>query len=100
MAEVSLFAAEIGKALNFIITSGGTVLDLTGGNLTMLLNNGEQYSATVVSALSGTVQYTVSAGDFQDGFNKRHTGQFRLSFGTNRFYTSTFELIVRKTLEL
>ena len=97
MASVSLFDFTIGKALNFIVTSGGSAVDLTGANVTILVDNNIEYPASIVSALSGTVRYTVSAGDFPNP--QQLTGQLRVSFGTNRFFSvSTFDILVRKSI--
>ena len=100
MASVSLWDISIGKALNFIITSGDGVLNLSGGVVTMHLNNGQQYPMEVLSVASATVRYVVSAGDAPSFQNAPHfIGQLVVSFGTNRFPTSTFEVIVHKSVQ-
>lgn len=96
MTVLSVWDLEIGKALQFIITSGTSALDLTGANVTMYMDDGNTYPATIISAGSGTVKYAVSAQDFKT--NKNLRGQLMISFGTNRFLTSTFELIVRRSI--
>ena len=97
MAAVSLWNTEIGKALNFIVTSGGSPIDLSGANVTLMLNDGTAFSCTLISALSATVRYIVQANDFP--VYRQLIGQLRVSFDQNRFYTSTFELVVRPTVE-
>ena len=93
---ISVWDLDVGKALNFIITSGPSALDLTGANVTMMLDNGIDYAMTVVSAGSGTVTYAVSARDFVRP--KNLIGQLRVSFSTNVFHTSTFELVIRRSI--
>jgi hypothetical protein len=97
MAVLSVWDLEVGKALQFIVTSGSSALDLTGAVVTMLLDDGKTYPATIISAASGTVKYTTSSGDFLT--HRNLIGQLRVSFGTNRYYTSTFELIIRKSID-
>lgn len=99
MASVSLWDVTIGKGLNFIITSGDGVLDLTGAlGVTMHVNNGRTYPMEILSALSATVRYVVSANDFPT--ERRLLGQLVVSFGAaNQFPTSTFEIIVRKSIQ-
>jgi hypothetical protein len=97
MTVLSVWDLEVGKALNFIITSGVSVLDLTGANVTMVMDDGRNYPMSTISAASGTVRYTVSQQDFKS--NRQLIGQLRVSFGTNRFYSSTFELIVRRSID-
>jgi len=97
MAVLSVWDLEVGKALNFIITSGVSVVDLTGANVTMVLDNGRHYAMSTISAASGTVRYTVSLNDFKT--HRQLLGQLRVSFGTNRFYSSTFEFIIRRSID-
>jgi hypothetical protein len=94
---VSVWTNDVGKTIPFIITSGASALDLTGANVTMVLDNGIAYPMTIVSAGSGTVEYTVSLYDFRTP--KDLFGQLRVSFSTNRFYTSSFQVVVRRTID-
>jgi len=93
---ISVWDLDVGKALNFILTSGPSALDLTGANVTMMLDNGIGYAMEVISSFSGTVRYTVSSRDFMRP--KNLIGQLRVSFSTNVFHTSTFELVVRRSV--
>jgi hypothetical protein len=97
MAALSFWDLDVNKSLNFILTSGDSILNLSGATVTMQLNDGSNYGMTVVSAASGTVQYIVGKKDFCESRN--YVGQMRVSFGESRFYSSTFEMIVRQSVQ-
>lgn len=96
MAVISIWDADIGKAIGFLITSGASALNLSGANITMQLDNGRSYAVSIVSAHDGKVEYTVCAGDFT--VNRNLIGQLRVSFGTTRYHTSTFDIVVRRSI--
>lgn len=98
MAVLSVWDLDLGKTINFILTSGDGALHLSGGTVTMILDDGREYVCSTISAGSGTVEYTVSAQDFRQ--RRDLIGQLRVSFSTTkRFYTSTFELVVRRSID-
>ena len=95
MADLSMYAGNIGDTLQFIVQSApptaegsATVYNLSGAVVTWLAEDGIARPLTIASAASGVVTYTTSAGDFPSPLTQR--GQLRVSAGTGRFYSSYF----------
>lgn len=94
---LSFFNLEVGKGLGFIITSGDTVKDITGGTLTMLTNGHSSFPLSLVCGVSGTCEYTLQFNDFPRPGD--WLGQLRVSVGGETTYTSTFQITAKPTLE-
>lgn len=97
MADLSLFAGNVGDVLQFIMHSApptaegsATVYNLSGAVVTWLAEDGVQRALTIASAASGLCQYTTSLGDFPSPLTQR--GQLRVSAGTGRFFSSHFSV--------
>ena len=96
MALFSLYPYDIGTALTFTLTSAAPTVDTPATALTLSAgavviwrtDDGIKRTLSLVSALSGMVQYVVSFGDFPAPGLLR--GHITVSFGTNRFRTSAF----------
>ena len=97
---ISFFHLEVGKGLGFIITSGDTIKDLSGGTITLLTNGHSSFPMSIVSAGSGAIEYTLQINDFPKPQDL--LGQLRVSLpGTppETTYTSTFQVTAKPTLE-
>lgn len=93
---IAFFDRDVGVSISAIITVSGAVVNLSGANVTLLVSPERSYRMSIVSAASGTVEYTVSSGDFP--FAAQYLCQIRCSVGGGTFHLSTFVIDVKRSI--
>ena len=86
MAEVSFVVSTIGLVIPFVVQEQGVpVSNALSAIVTWIAEDGRHRPLTLLTPTSAVFIYTLSAFAYQ---TPRHeTGQLRVSYGTNEFWT-------------
>ncbi|HXH10799.1 MAG TPA: hypothetical protein VNP04_13685 [Alphaproteobacteria bacterium] len=96
MATIEFFDRDVGVSISAIVAVSGSAVNLSGAAVTLLVAPQRAFAMSIISAASGTVEYTVSAGDFP--FATQYLCQIRWSAGSGTFHLSTFLVTVKRSL--
>lgn len=92
-----LFDLDDQVVLNFtVLQRNGTVYDLTGKTISLLVEGVSSFSCAIVSATSGTCSRTVTAGDFPVA--ARYRAQLKVTGGGVTFYSDIFIIQVSESI--
>ena len=103
MAEVSFAVSTVGLVIPFALinpVASGDVGYVPISNavavtsVTWIAHNGQRRPLTLSQPISATFTYTVSAGDSRTPHIEE--GYLEVTFGDNRFMTSTFRMVVHQ----
>lgn len=93
MSQISFVVSTVGLQIPFVIMNEGQPLsNALSASVTWIGHDGRHRSLVLTSPVSSEFTYILSAHDFRSPIHTQ--GYLSVSFGTNIFYTSSFDVNV------